>query len=89
MSKTSAPEFSSFKEAYDTLRSTAAELRAQEEPDIDHLATKVERAVAAYRVCETRINAVEKALEGVFAREDVKEAVRTTPAGSVKRSPSS
>ena len=31
MSKTSAPEFSSFKEAYDTLRSTAAELRAQAE----------------------------------------------------------
>lgn len=70
-----APEkkpFSSFKEAYDTLRDTADELRTQEEPDIDTLTTKVMRSVEAYKECETRINAVEKALEGAFAREGVK-----------------
>lgn len=72
-----APEkkpFASFREAYEALRDTADELRSQEEPDIDTLTTKVLRSVEAYKECETRINAVEKALEGAFAREGVKAA---------------
>lgn len=74
---TATPErkpFTSFREAYDTLRDTADELRTQEEPDIDTLTTKVMRSVEAYKECEIRINAVEKALEGAFAREGVKAA---------------
>jgi exodeoxyribonuclease VII small subunit len=76
--------FASFKEAYDTLRDTAEELRSQDEPDIDTLTTRVLRSVEAYKECETRINAVEKALEGAFARENMKtpEAPSVDSAGS-------
>ena len=77
-----AAQFSSFKEAYDTLRETAEELRSQDEPDIDTLATKVVRSVEAYKECEKRIAAVERALEGVFARDDVKAATGSTAGGS-------
>jgi exodeoxyribonuclease VII small subunit len=32
--------------------------------------TTVEESIAAYRVCETRINAVQQALDAAFAEED-------------------
>lgn len=53
----------SFKEAYDTLQQHAQTLRDQTEPNIDDLLTIVTESVAAYKVCQTRIDAVEKALE--------------------------
>ena len=58
-----------FKAAYDILKTNAAELQQQEEPDIDNLMTTVEESIAAYRVCETRINAVQQALNAAFAEE--------------------
>lgn len=32
--------------------------------------TTVEESITAYRVCETRINAVQRALDAAFAEED-------------------
>ncbi len=60
-----------FKAAYDILKTNAADLQAQDEPDIDNLMTTVEESIAAYRVCETRINAVQQALDAAFADEKV------------------
>jgi exodeoxyribonuclease VII small subunit len=52
-----------FREAYDTLAAHAQTLRDQREPNIDDLLNIVTESVAAYKVCQTRIDAVEKALE--------------------------
>lgn len=52
-----------FKEAYGVLQQHAQTLRDQQEPNIDDLLTIVTESVGAYRVCQERIDAVEKALE--------------------------
>lgn len=52
-----------FKESYGILQLHAQTLRKQTEPNIDDLLSIVEESVAAYKVCQTRIDAVEKALE--------------------------
>lgn len=52
-----------FKQSYGVLQKHAHTLRKQSEPNIDDLLTIVEESVAAYKVCQTRIDAVEKALE--------------------------
>ncbi len=67
--KKAAPK--TFKAAYDILKTNAADLQAQDEPDIDNLMTTVEESIAAYRVCETRINAVQQALDAAFSDEEV------------------
>ena len=53
----------SFKEAYGVLQRHAQTLREQREPSIDDLLTIVTESVEAYKVCQQRIEAVEKALE--------------------------
>ena len=53
----------SFKEAYGVLQQHAQTLREQREPSIDDLLTIVTESVQAYKVCQQRIEAVEKALE--------------------------
>ena len=55
-----------FKEAYGTLQKHAATLRDQKEPNIDDLLQVVTDSVAAYRICNERINAVEKALQAAL-----------------------
>ena len=67
--KKAAPK--TFKAAYDILKTNAADLQAQDEPDIDNLMTTVEESIAAFRVCETRINAIQQALDAAFADEKV------------------
>lgn len=52
-----------FKQSYSVLQSHAQTLRKQSEPNIDDLLKIVEESVAAYKVCQTRIDAVERALE--------------------------
>ncbi|AGX86934.1 exodeoxyribonuclease VII small subunit [Candidatus Symbiobacter mobilis] len=52
-----------FKAAYKTLKTNADTLRKQHEPNIDDLLQIVTESVAAYKICQERINAVEKALE--------------------------
>ena len=53
----------SFKEAYGVLQQHAQTLREQREPSIDDLLTIVTESIEAYKVCQQRIEAVEKALE--------------------------
>ena len=53
----------SFQEAYGVLQRHAQTLREQREPNIDDLLTIVTESVQAYKVCQRRIEAVEKALE--------------------------
>lgn len=57
----------SFKEAYDILKQNANALQQQDEPDIDHLMDLVEQSIAAYKVCQTRIDAVQEALNQTLA----------------------
>lgn len=52
-----------FKEAYGVLQQHAQTLREQQEPNIDDLLTIVTESVVAYKTCQERIDAVEKALE--------------------------
>lgn len=54
-------ESDSFKENYATLKQIAETLRTQQEPDIDALIPMVDRAMVAYKVCKTRIDAVKQA----------------------------
>ena len=62
-----------FKEAYGTLQKHAATLRDQKEPNIDDLLRVVTESVSAYKVCQERIDAVEKALQHL--PEDQREVV--------------
>ena len=76
----------SFKESYGVLQQHAQTLRDQQEPNIDDLLTIVTESVGAYKVCQERIEAVEKALEKALSDTAAvpKEAARgaKTPAAT-------
>ena len=55
-----------FKEAYGVLQQHAQTLREQQEPNIDDLLTIVTESVGAYKTCQERIDAVEKALQAAL-----------------------
>ena len=63
-----------FKEAYGVLQRHAETLRNQREPAIDDLLTIVTESVDAYKVCQLRIAAVEKALEQALGGADAESA---------------
>jgi exodeoxyribonuclease VII small subunit len=52
-----------FRQAYGVLQKHAETLRNQGEPNIDDLLSIVTESVGAYKVCQERNDAVEKALE--------------------------
>ena len=54
-------ETETFKASYATLKEVADTLRNQKEPDIDALIPMVDKALAAYKVCKDRIQAVKTA----------------------------
>ncbi len=70
-----------FKQSYGVLQKHAQTLRKQNEPNIDDLLTIVEESVAAYKVCQTRIDAVEKALEKALggAQQQSKDSAADPP----------
>lgn len=70
-----------FKQSYGVLQKHAQTLRKQTDPNIDDLLTIVEESVAAYKVCQTRIDAVEKALEKALggAQQQSKDAAADSP----------
>ncbi len=71
-----------FKQSYGVLQKHAQTLRKQSEPNIDDLLTIVEESVAAYKVCQTRIDAVEKALEaalGIAQASTADKSARSAP----------
>ena len=55
-----------FREAYRVLQKHAESLREQQEPNIDDLLKIVTESVTAYKVCKTRIDAVEEALKAAL-----------------------
>jgi exodeoxyribonuclease VII small subunit len=55
------PESETYKENYAILKEVAETLRTQKEPDIDALIPMVDRALAAYKVCKDRLQAVKTA----------------------------
>lgn len=59
-----------FRQAYGVLQQHAQTLRDQDEPNIDDLLTIVTESVRAYKVCQERIDAVEKALEKALGETD-------------------
>lgn len=61
--KPEAADLKTFRAAYEILQKHAHELRTQTEPNIDNLLDLVNESVQAYKVCKTRIDAVEKALQ--------------------------
>jgi exodeoxyribonuclease VII small subunit len=63
--KKAAPK--TFEAAYHILKDNAASLQQQEEPNIDDLMTIVEESISAYKVCQTRIDAVQQALDAAFS----------------------
>ncbi len=65
---TTTPE--NFKEAYQILKNNADKLDHSDELDIDNLVAIVEESLAAYRVCQSRIDAVEQALQSAFANAE-------------------
>jgi exodeoxyribonuclease VII small subunit len=52
----------SYQKNYQTLKKIAQAMREQQEPDIDQLIELVNQATEAYKKCQARIEAVEKAL---------------------------
>ena len=58
-----AVDQTTFRQAFGVLQHHAETLRDQEEPNIDDLLSIVTESVGAYKVCQERIDAVEKALE--------------------------
>ncbi len=55
-----------FKTAYDILQKNAQMLQQTQEPNIDELMSVVEESIAAYKICQSRIAAVEQALNQAF-----------------------
>ncbi len=62
-----------FKDAYQILKTNAEELQNSNEPDIDNLMNTVEQSIAAYKVCQARIEAVQQALDAAFDEEGVED----------------
>ena len=71
-----------FKEAWGVLQRHAQTLRTQSEPNIDDLLAIVTESVQAYKVCQSRVEAVERALEealkGSGAERQAEPAAATT-----------
>ena len=80
-----------FKESYGVLQRHAQTLREQREPNIDDLLQIVEESVSAYKICQARIDAVEKALEKELGSEAAAGAAGlpsgTEPEAAVAASP--
>lgn len=58
-----------FKNAYDILQKNAQTLQNSQTLNIDELMVIVEESITAYKTCQTRIEAVEKALNQAFDSE--------------------
>lgn len=69
-----------FREAYGVLQQHSQTLREQQEPNIDDLLSIVTESVDAYKICQQRIEAVEKALEKALS--DTGAAAKEVKGGS-------
>ena len=60
------PDTASFNKNYKVLKDTADWLSQQKEPDIDQMVPKVESGMQAYKICKTRLDAVQATLSQYF-----------------------
>lgn len=74
-----------FKEAWGVLQKHAQTLRNQSEPNIDDLLGIVTESVQAYKVCQSRVEAVERALEEALKGSGVERHAEPAPANSAVR----
>ena len=75
-----------FKEAWGVLQKHAQALRNQSEPNIDDLLGIVTESVQAYKVCQSRVEAVEKALEEALKGSGAERQAESAPIKSAPRS---
>lgn len=68
MNTTTTP--TDFQSAYQLLKANAQQLQSSQQPNIDELMTIVEQSISAYKVCQARIDAVERALNQAFDSSD-------------------
>ncbi|WP_019518855.1 exodeoxyribonuclease VII small subunit [Faucicola boevrei] len=59
-----------FQSAYDVLQHNAKLLQQTQQPNIDELMQIVSESISAYQVCQTRIDAIEKALQQAFEQAE-------------------
>lgn len=69
--KSSADNFS---HSYDTLKKIAESLRNQREPNVDELIPMLEEATKAYKICQSRLEAVQLALKNYLPQKEDSEA---------------
>jgi exodeoxyribonuclease VII small subunit len=69
-----------FKEAWGVLQKHAQTLRTQSEPNIDDLLGIVTESVQAYKICQSRVEAVEKALEEALKGSGAERQEEPAPA---------
>jgi exodeoxyribonuclease VII small subunit len=62
MNDEEVPDSAGFNANYRLLKETADWLAHQEEPDIDQLVPRVERAMRAYQLCKDRLDQVQTTL---------------------------
>ena len=71
-----------FKQAWGVLQKHAQTLRSRTEPNIDDLLGIVTESVQAYKVCQSRVEAVEKALEEALQGSGSERQTEPAPAGT-------
>ena len=76
-----------FKEAWGVLQKHAQTLRNQSEPNIDDLLGIVTESVQAYKVCQSRVEAVENALEEALKGSGAERQAEPAPAGQAPARP--
>lgn len=59
----------SFRQAYSVLQKHAETLRQQREPNIDDLLSIVTESMEAFKICQSRIAAVEAALAQALGKQ--------------------
>ena len=57
------PSAQNFTHSYDTLKTIAETLRNQREPNVDELIPMLEEATKAYKICKSRLESVQLALQ--------------------------
>ncbi len=77
-----------FKQAWGVLQKHAQTLRSQSEPNIDDLLGIVTESVQAYKVCQSRVEAVEKALEEALEGSGAERQAQAGPERPVSPPPS-
>lgn len=67
---TKTPSADNFSKSYETLKTIAETLRNQREPNVDELIPMLEEATKAYKICKSRLESVQLALQEYLPQSD-------------------